>query len=204
MKTLAFAAASLLFAIGAGAAGFELANERVRFDENSKPLFSAHQISSTAASTRAGFERWAATPRGRELIRRFDTNQYAIEIFEQTIDGGSGEAPQPSIATMMAADDRTKLKTYVLVLNPAFAPPMNTTRVFNDPSTPADVMAVAWAAEMLHVDFYSRGISLPHHARGDFQAEWREIAGQLGFPELKHGEGDEGVYRRGPRIIFWR
>ena len=203
MKALSFAA-PLLFALGAHAAGFELAGERVRFDQNSKPIFSTRQIGSTAPATRAGFERWASTARGRQLVRRFDRNEYSIQIFEQTIDGGSGEAPPPGIATMMAADDRTKVKTYVLILNPTFAPPMNTTLIFNDPSTPADVMAVTWAAEMLHIDFYSRGITLPPHSRGDFQSEWREIAAQLGFPELKHGDDEDIGYRRRPRVIFWR
>ena len=71
-----------------------------------------------------------------------------------------------------------------------------------EPTTPAQVMAAAWAAEMLHIDFYSRGISLPHHSRTDFQTEWREVARQLGFPYLAHGdESDEN--HRGPKVIFW-
>jgi hypothetical protein len=41
---------------------------------------------------------------------------------------------------------------------------------------------------MLHVDFYSRGISLPHHQRADFQDEWRVVARELGYPEMKHHE----------------
>ena len=66
----------------------------------------------------------------------------------------------------------------------------------DEPATPADVMAAAFGAEMLHIDFYSRGISLPHHERPDFQREWRAIAVELGMPGLRH-EGlvlkDHGV-----------
>jgi hypothetical protein len=49
-------------------------------------------------------------------------------------------------------------------------------------------MAAAWAGEMLHIDFYSQGISLPHHERADFQEQWRLVAGELGFPMLPHEE----------------
>ena len=52
-------------------------------------------------------------------------------------------------------------------------------------------MAAAIAGEMLHVDFYSRGISLPHHQRRDFQAEWRDTARQLGYPDMKHEDDDD-------------
>jgi hypothetical protein len=53
------------------------------------------------------------------------------------------------------------------------------------------MMAAAWAAEMLHIDFYARGISLPHHSRSDFQSEWLIIATQLGFPNLPHEDESE-------------
>src|SRR5438045_2426515 len=70
---------------------------------------------------------------------------------------------------------------------PADATPMS----LDEPSAPAQLMAAAWAAEMLHIDFYAHGISLPHHARADFQEQWREIARELGFPRLPHGDTDE-------------
>lgn len=41
---------------------------------------------------------------------------------------------------------------------------------------------------MLHIDFYSQGIVLPHHGRADFQRAWREVARQLGFPGLEHDD----------------
>jgi hypothetical protein len=47
-------------------------------------------------------------------------------------------------------------------------------------------MSTAWAAEMLHIDFYARGIPLPHHERPDFQERWQSVASELGFPVLQH------------------
>jgi hypothetical protein len=59
-------------------------------------------------------------------------------------------------------------------------------------------MATAWAAEMLHIYFYSKGISLPHHTRSDFQDEWRAMARELGFPDMRHDDEDVELseYRR--------
>jgi hypothetical protein len=180
-----------------------LAAEGVHFDDHLKPQFTAHQISATSAATRDGLELWAATERGRNEIRRFDTSEYEIIVLEDRIDSASGEAPQPGIATLLGANDRAKLKSYELILNPEFRPAVEATRMSSgEPTTPAQAMAAAWAAEMLHIDFYSRGISLPHHSRADFQEEWREVASQLGFPYLAHG--DESDNRRGPNVIFWR
>ena len=180
-----------------------LAAERVHFDAHLAPQFTAHQISATSAATRDGLDLWAATERGRNEIRRFDSSEYQVIVVEDRIDSASGEAPQPSIATLLGASDRAKLKTYELVLNPEFRPAVEATAMSTgEPTTPAQVMAAAWAAEMLHIDFYSRGISLPHHSRADFQTEWREVARQLGFPYLAHGdESDEN--HRGPKVIFW-
>jgi hypothetical protein len=181
-----------------------LAAERVHFDDHLKPQFTAHQISATSAATRDGFELWAATERGRNEIRRFDTSEYQIIVLEDRIDSASGEAPQPGIATLLGASDRAKLKTYELILNPEFRPAVEATAMSSgEPTTPAQVMAAAWAAEMLHIDFYSRGISLPHHSRADFQKEWREVARELGFPFLAHGDESDD-HRPGPRVIFWR
>ena len=66
--------------------------------------------------------------------------------------------------------------------------------------------AAAWAGEMLHIDYYARSISLPHHERPDFQEEWREIARQLGFPNLRHTaeDEDEPVRYPRPRVTRWR
>ena len=71
----------------------------------------------------------------------------------------------------------------------------------NQPATPADMMAAAWAGEMLHVDFYARGISLPHHSRDDFQTEWEAVAVELGFPALRHNDEDERRYRRRGAVV---
>ena len=205
MKTLA-ALAALFLALDVHAAGFLLAGERVRFDEHQKPQLSARQIGATSGALREGLTRWAATPRGAALVRKFDTAEYEIEIFEQAIEGGSGEAPQPGIATLFGAGNREKLKRYTLVLNSDFRPPSNVTFPIHDrPANAADIMAAAWAAEMLHIDFYSRGISLPHHSRADFQSEWRDVAAQLGYPAMRHGDDDDHIYgRRGATVIFWR
>lgn len=181
-----------------------LAAERVHFDDHLAPQFTAHQLSATSAATRGGLELWAATERGRNEIRRFETSEYEITVVEDRIDSASGEAPQPSIATLLGANDRAKLKSYELVLNPEFRPAVEaTTMSHGEPTTPAQAMAAAWAAEMLHIDFYSRGISLPHHSRADFQEEWREVARQLGFPYLAHGDESDD-HHPGPKVIFWR
>jgi len=59
------------------------------------------------------------------------------------------------------------------------------------PATAADQMAAAWAGEMLHIYFYSTGISLPHHQRADFQQEWHLMAAELGLPNMPHADDDE-------------
>ena len=64
-------------------------------------------------------------------------------------------------------------------------------------------MAAAWAAEMLHIDFYARGIALPHHERDDFQERWMAVAGQLGFGRMTHGmEHDDRSSERDPVITI--
>ena len=76
----------------------------------------------------------------------------------------------------------------------------------------ADSAAVVWAInelgsgldvgrEMLHVDFYARGISLPHHQRDDFQSEWQAVAAELGFPALRHNDEDDRRSRRRGAIV---
>ena len=130
-------------------------------------------------------------------------------MHEELLDDGTGDAPQPGIATLLIANDHTKMKTYDVILNPSFRPtPADATPMsLDEPSAPAQLMAAAWAAEMLHIDFYAHGISLPHHARADFQEQWREIARELGFPRLPHGDTDEIAAersRRRPTVIIWR
>jgi hypothetical protein len=172
--------ASLLFA-------FILAGERIPFDAELRPHFTARQIATSTPEILAGFARWAATPTGRRLIARFNAKEYEIVVAENADEAGAGRAPQPALATLVAANDRAAFKTYAVILNPAFRIPKGR-NIFPDsqPSTQTDMMAAAWAGEMLHVDFYSRGISLPHHQRSDFQEEWRVVARELGYPDMKH------------------
>jgi len=71
-----------------------------------------------------------------------------------------------------------------------------------EPSTITEMMAAAWAGEMLHIAFYARGISLPHHQRADFQQEWHVMATELGFPNLAHDDGDESPRGGGRSIVI--
>ena len=171
--------------------GFRLASERIRFDANARPEFTENQIRYSAEATRSGLVKWAATPRGRSLILRFNSAEYDVTIREDDQDAGAGRAPQPALATLVAATDHTKTKAYDLILNPTFRLPKGAIPVSREPSTPADMMAAAWAAEMLHIDYYARGISLPHHSRPDFQSEWHIMATELGFPNLPHEDESE-------------
>ncbi|MGZ7040999.1 MAG: hypothetical protein ACXVH7_04320 [Thermoanaerobaculia bacterium] len=177
---------------------FILSGERVRFDEHVRPQFTANQIQTVSAATRAGLAEWAATEHGKKLIEKFSTSEYEIVVTEDLHEISPGRAPQPGLAILLAADNRRKLKTYNIILNPTFFEVSKDQAPMPDePATPADVMAAAFAAEMLHIDFYARGISLPHHERPDFQREWRAIAAELGMPGLRHDEYDDtGSYRR--------
>jgi hypothetical protein len=176
--------------------GFRLSGERIRFDANARPEFTENQIGHSAEATRSGLAKWAATPRGRSLILRFNSAEYDVEIQEDGHDGGAGRAPQPALATLVAATDHTKTKAYDLILNPTFRLPAGAIPYSSgEPTTPADIMAAAWAAEMLHIDFYARGIGLPHHSRADFQSEWHAIATELGFPNLTHEDESERPLR---------
>ena len=181
---------------------FVLAGEHVVFDAGLRPLFTEKQVRETAPEVRAGLARWAATPNGRRLIARFNSPEYAIVIAEDPQEEGPGRAPQPALATLVASADHRAPKSYTVIINPAFRL-VQGRNIFPtaQPRTQTDMMAAAFAGEMLHVDFYSRGISLPHHSRADFQEEWREVARELGFPFLAHG--DESDDRKGPRVIFW-
>ncbi|HET7707530.1 MAG TPA: hypothetical protein VFM36_15695 [Thermoanaerobaculia bacterium] len=164
------------------------------------PQFSREQLRRVSAATRDGLAKWAQTDHGRHLIARFNHHDYQIFVVEDGDERALGRAPQPAIGTMVASGDRSKLKIYRLVLNPAVAEdsaPSASPRetkgggrvdIFGEPQTAADRMAAAWAGEMLHIDFYSQGIVLPHHGRADFQRAWRDVATQLGFPGLEHDD----------------
>jgi hypothetical protein len=172
--------------------GFRLAGEHIRFDANARPEFTEGQIRYSAEATRSGLVRWAATPGGRRMILRFNSAEYAVTVREDGQGAGAGSAPQPALATLAAASDHTKTKAYDLILNPTFSLPKGAIPFSSgEPYTPADMMAAAWAAEMLHIDFYARGISLPHHSRPDFQSEWHVMATELGFPNLPHEDESE-------------
>ena len=175
------------------AAAFVLAGERIVFNDALQPQFTPHQIAAVAPEVRAGFARWAATPSGRRLVMRFNRDEYAIVIAENPGEEGPGRAPQPALATLAGYADHGAVKRYDVILNPEFRIAKGR-NIFptRQPATQTDMMAAAIAGEMLHVDFYSRGISLPHHQRRDFQAEWRQIARELGYPDMMHEDDDDG------------
>jgi hypothetical protein len=184
---------------------FVLAGEAVRFDGDFRPQFTADQIRNSAEATRAGLARFAATPSGRDLIELFASKEFEVIVTEDSDAPGAGRAPQPGIATLVAAGDQSKTKSYDLVLNPTCdcSTPKGMKHVpTGEPSTITEMMAAAWAGEMLHIAFYARGISLPHHQRADFQEEWHVMATELGFPNLAHDDGDEGPRGGGRSIII--
>lgn len=182
---------------------FLLAGQPVHFDATGRPQFTASQVSATALPTREGLARWAVTGHGREIVAAFDVPEYVVDVIEDDTEEGMGRAPQPGIATLVAAVDHSKRKTYEVVLNPRFfRMPEGMTPLPNQISTPADMMAAAWAGEMLHIYFYARGISLPHHDRADFQSEWRGVAAELGMPSLTHGDEDDDAGSRAHVILL--
>ena len=184
---------------------FLLAGEPVQFDAELRPQFTSHQIEVVSEATRLGLARWAKTEQAAKLIPRFSAREYQIEIGEDLHEPSPGRAPQPGIATLMASGDHARKKAYTMVLNPSFFRPAkdHAPNFTDEPTTAADVMAAAFAAEMLHIDYYSRGLSLPHHERPDFQREWRAIASDLGMATLRHDD-DERERRRGPLVQILR
>jgi hypothetical protein len=195
-----FAAVMLVHAL---VYGILLAGEPLHFDANEHLQFSDAQMRRTSAATREGLIRFASTPHGRRMLRRFATSEYTIVVIENEAGDEMGSAPQPGIATLIAASDHSIPKSYEIVLHPMpFTVPEGATALPNQASTPADQMAAAWGAELLHIDFYSRGISLPHHQRADFQREWQAIASELGFPAMPHGEDEERERYGTDRVIF--
>ena len=184
---------------------FLLAGERVRFDSSLTPQFTQGQMRNCSEATRAGLTKWAATEHGRRLIAWFTNKEYEITVREDASEDGIGRTPQPGIATIVAANDHAKLKSYELILNPlVFTLPKDMAPLPNQPVTPADVMAAAWAGEVLHLYFYSKGIPLPHHVRPDFQAEWRAMAMELGMPNLRHDDDEPVSLRPSFSGSHWR
>ncbi|MFL6246487.1 MAG: hypothetical protein ACJ74H_10720 [Thermoanaerobaculia bacterium] len=169
--------------------GFVLANEALRFDADLRPLFSEQQLRTSSAVTRDGLVKWAATAEGKSIIAHFQVNDREVIVIESAEEPTIGRAPQPGFLTMLAAADAKQLKTYRLIVNPALAAEYHGTKSIDLglPRTPADAMALAWAGEMLHIEFYAAGIPLPHHQRADFQERWRVVAQALGMWRAEHG-----------------
>ena len=169
-------------------AGLVLAGDSIRFDSEMRPRFTANQITSTSAATRSGLERWARTAEGRSILRRFQEPGRTITITEDPEEPSPGRAPQPGLETLLGANDPKVRKYYALVLNPTIAAQYDNASSIDLglPRTATDVMALAWAGEMLHVDFYANGVPLPHHERPDFQERWLAVAAQLGLPAATH------------------
>src|SRR6476469_238221 len=97
-----------------------LAGERVQFAGDFTPRFTPVQMKKSAEATRVGLAKLAKTPHGRKLIAFFNGPEYEIRVTEDPNEEAAGRAPQPGIATFMAAHDRGKVKVYDLILNPAF------------------------------------------------------------------------------------
>jgi hypothetical protein len=201
MKRAAIVISLLLSANSAFAAGgFVLAEETIRFDAELLPQFSAKQMRATAEVTRAGLVRWAATAEGKAIIARVQSGDCEVIVIESTDEPTIGRAPQPGFLTLLAAGDRKQLKSYTLIVNPNVAAQYNRPKSIDLglPRTPVDAMALAWAGEMLHIEFYAQGIALPHHQRVDFQERWQRVATALGMPRVEHVTS-EGVDAFGMR-----
>lgn len=170
--------------------GVILAGDRIAFDADFHPHFTANQITSTAAATRAGLERWARTASGQAILRRFQTSDRTVIVTEDPAETTPGRAPQPGLETLLGANNPKVRKHYTLILNPTIASQYDNGSEIDLglARTSTDVMALAWAGEMLHVDFYADGIPLPHHERSDFQDRWLAVATQLGMPNATHGD----------------
>src|SRR5216684_4744827 len=127
---------------------FVLAGEPLAFDAALRPRFSEGQLRLSAPSTRAGLARWAATPNGQRTLAHFNTDEFCVTVIEDSQESGAGRAPQPGLATLVAAAKHRTLKHYDLILNPGYGANSGFDAVPGEPSTPSDMMAVAWAAEM--------------------------------------------------------
>lgn len=170
----------------AAVASLLLAGERIHIDRQFGPQFTPHQMRTTEEATRIGLARLAATPHGRRMIEFFAENGCEIEVIEDGAESGIGRAPEPGIATLAGRSHR-----FAIILNPGYYRiPKGMWPFAGQPASAADAMAIAWGGELLHIYFYARGISLPHHSRGDFQQQWREIAAELGMPAVHHDDDD--------------
>jgi hypothetical protein len=112
-----------------------------------------------------------------------------VIVIESDDESTIGRAPQPGFVTLLAAGDTKQLKTYWLIVNPSLAAQYDRPKSIplGLPQTASDVMALAWAGEMLHIEFYAAGIPLPHHERPDFQKRWLRVADSLGMARAQHG-----------------
>ncbi len=180
-----------------------IAGESVHFDTNLQPQFTPRQIAATTDATRAGLARVAATEHGRALIASLDRPDFEGDVIEDPHERGAGRAPEPGLATLIATGDRAHKKIYEVILNPLFFRPLpKGMEAFpGQPATPADAMALAWAGELLHVEYYARGISLPHHPRPDFQDDWLGLASDLGMPTAQHDDADDVPWWRRRAVV---
>ena len=178
-----------------------LAGEPISFDADDTPRFTAKQIEQSSESVREGFVKWAATPEGRAIVARFRGTERDVHVTETAEEPAIGRAPQPGFLTFLAAKDPKKTKSYELFLNPILAAQYNSASEMDLglPRTPAEVMALAWAGEMLHIDFYADGVPLPHHERGDFQERWQRVVDALGLPRAHHGGDNDVAATNAPR-----
>ncbi|HEY0142288.1 MAG TPA: hypothetical protein VGF48_15425 [Thermoanaerobaculia bacterium] len=153
--------------------------------------FTEKQISMTAPAIREGFVRWAGTRQGQRILRHLAERRCEVHVVEDAGEIGMGRAPQPGIATLVKMSDDSATKQFTLILNPTPREiPKTMTPLPNQPANSADYMAAAWAAEMLHIYFYSKSIPLPHHQRSDFRQDWSIVAAELGFPAMEHTEDE--------------
>lgn len=156
----------------------------------------------SSEATRIGLARFAATPHGRKMIEFLAANGCEVTVVEDGAESGIGRAPEPGIATLVAASTHPlQRKSFEIILNPTyFKLPKDMWPLPGQVGSPADAMAIAWAGEMLHIYFYAHGISLPHHPRADFQGEWQAIVAELGMPTVPHD--DEGEFAHSVTIRY--
>lgn len=180
-----------------------IAGEGVHFDANQQPQFTPRQVASTTEATRAGLTRVAATEHGRALIAFLDRPDFEVDVIEDATERGAGRAPEPGLATLIATGDHAHKKIYAVILNPLFFRPLpkEMEALPGQPATPADAMALAWAGELLHVEYYAHGISLPHHPRPDFQDDWLALATDLGMPTAQHDDAEELPWWRQRAVV---
>jgi hypothetical protein len=191
-----FALFFVLTPVAQNGRGFILCGERIRFASDFQPSFTARQLRESESATRDGLAKWAATKHGHRLIAFFDRGDFRINVTEDRFEDGIGRAPQPGLATLASIADSAKIRTFDLILNPRyFRLPAGMTPLLNMPATPADMMAAAWAGEMMHIELYAHGVSLPHHNRAEFQEEWRAVAEELGVSLLDHDDYDSARRR---------